>query len=348
MAHQLRTFNMSRMTLGACADFHVTVEKHITLTTPEILHVEDKIEAYREKVKLLESIINRKRSYRTTPKMRAGDKTRDGAIGSVNGVVNVMRTSPIEEKRLAAELLYQELSPYRGIGRHELHKQTSEVRGMLDLLDSEENKAAIQVLGLTQEVELLRTTNEELSEMYDERYLEVSDVLKQSDIDSDELKREVNTMYGDIAQVINAYAIVQPSDEINSFIDIINGLIGSMAAISGGSSSADDPDDGSEPVTPDEGYRLDSLTVNGKDYAAYGGVQTQYEGEKVTVTFPSWIADKAEIAAVFDKIDYIVPSGTTAENGTVTVSDRIPVGDDLVISLAPDDGYIFSSLTIKT
>ena len=253
MAKQLRTFNMSRMTVGACADFHVTVEKHITLTTPEILHVEDKIEAYREKVKVLESIVNRKRSYRTTPKMRAGDKTRDGAIGSVNGVVNVMRTSPIEEKRLAAELLYQELSPYRGIGRHELHKQTSEVRGMLDLLDSEENKAAIQVLGLTQEVELLRTTNEELSEMYDERYLEVSDVLKQSDIDSDELKREVNTMYGDIAQVINAYAIVQPSDEINSFIDIINGLIGSMAAISGGSSSADDPDDGSEPVTPDEG-----------------------------------------------------------------------------------------------
>ena len=100
-------------------------------------------------------------------------------------------------------------------------------------------------------------------------------------------------------------------------------------------------------VTPDEGYRLDSLTVNGKDYKAYSGVQEQYDGEKVTVTFPSWIADKAEIAAVFDKIDYIEPSGTTAENGTVTVSDRIPVGDDLVISLVPDDGYMFSSLTIN-
>ena len=31
-------------------------------------------------------------------------------------------------------------------------------------------------------------------------------------------------------------------------------------------------------VTPDEGYRLDSLTVNGKEYSAYGGVQTQFEG----------------------------------------------------------------------
>lgn len=100
-------------------------------------------------------------------------------------------------------------------------------------------------------------------------------------------------------------------------------------------------------VTPKEDYRLDSLTVNGKDYKAYSGVQTQREGEKVTVTFPSWIANKAEIAAVFEKVDYIEPSGTTAENGTVTVSDRIPVGDDLVIRLAPDDGYMFSSLTIN-
>lgn len=100
-------------------------------------------------------------------------------------------------------------------------------------------------------------------------------------------------------------------------------------------------------VTPDADYRLDSLTVNGKDYKVYSGVQAQREGEKVTVTFPSWIADKAVIAAVFEKIDYIVPSVTTAENGTVTVSDRIPVGDDLVISLVPDEGYMFSSLTIN-
>ena len=252
MAQQLRKFTISRMTIGACADFHVTVVKHIMLTTPEVLHIEDKIAAYREKVKVLESIVNRKRSFRTTPGMRAIDKTRDSVIGSINGVVNVMRTSAIEEKRLAAQQLYQDLLPYRGIGRHELHKETSEVRSMLNVLDSEENRAAIQVLGLAQEVELLRETNEKLSEMFDKRYLEVSDVLRQSDINTKELKREVNKLYLSIAHTINAYAVVQPSDEINSFIDIINGLIGSMAAING-NSSANEPDEGSEPATPDEG-----------------------------------------------------------------------------------------------
>ena len=254
MTQQLRKFTISRMTIGACADFHVTVVKHIMLTTPEVLHIEDKIAAYREKVKVLESIVNRKRSFRTTPGMRAIDKTRDSVIGSINGVVNVMRTSAIEEKRLAAQQLYQDLLPYRGIGRHELHKETSEVRSMLNVLGSEENKAAIQLLGLTQEVELLRKTNEDLSEMFDERYREVSRVLKQSDIKSDELKRELSKLYLSIAHTINAYAIVQPSDEINSFIDIINGLIGSMAAINDGS-SANEPEDSDEPAHPDDGEK---------------------------------------------------------------------------------------------
>ena len=246
---------MSRMTVGACANFHVTVEKHITLTTPEVLHVEDKIATYRKMVKMLESIVNRKRSFQTTPQVNATDKTRGRAIGSIKGVVNALRTSPVEERRLAAQLLYQDLLPYRGIARHELHKETSEVRSMLNVLDSDENKAAIQLLGLTQEVELLRKTNEELSEMFDKRYREVSRVLKQSDIDTKELKRDINNLYFDIAQVINAYAIVQPNDEINSFIDIINGLIGSMAAINDGSSANEPEDSSDEPAHPDEGEK---------------------------------------------------------------------------------------------
>ena len=262
MAQKLRTFNMSRMTVGACANFHVTVEKHITLTTPEVLHVEDKIATYRKMVKMLESIVNRKRSFQTTPQVNATDKTRGRAIGSIKGVVNALRTSPVEERRLAAQLLYQDLLPYRGIARHELHKETSEVRSMLNVLDSDENKAAIQLLGLTQEVELLRKTNEELSEMFDKRYREVSRVLKQSDIDTKELKRDINNLYFDIAQVINAYAIVQPNDEINSFIDIINGLIGSMAAINDGS-SANEPEDSSDEPAPESVSRKEGVG-NGK------------------------------------------------------------------------------------
>ena len=233
MAKQIRTFGMSNMTVGACVTFHTTTLKYITTTTPEILHIENKIEAYREKAKQLELLVNRKRAYRTTPEMRSIDYVRDRAVGTINGAINSFYTSPVEEKRLLAQRLSQDLAAYRGIGEHEYSKQTAEVTGMLRILDLEENKTAIARLGLTEEVEALRQANEEFAAMFDERVLEVSASKDQQDIDSLKLMREVNAMYQDIAQVINAYAIVQPSDEIDEFITKMNGLVGAMAAVAG-------------------------------------------------------------------------------------------------------------------
>ena len=56
MANQISYFNVKYMTVGACANFHTTVVKYITATTPQILHIENKIEAYREKVRQLKAI----------------------------------------------------------------------------------------------------------------------------------------------------------------------------------------------------------------------------------------------------------------------------------------------------
>ncbi len=250
MAKQIRTFGMSNMTVGACVTFHTTTLKYITTTTPEILHIENKIEAYREKAKQLELLVNRKRAYRTTPEMREIDYVRDRASGTIQGALNSFCTSPVEEKRLLALRLSQDLAAYRGIRDHEYSKQTAEVTGMLRILDLEENKTAIARFGLTEEVEALRQANADFAEKFDERVLEVSAAKDASDIESKELMREVNAMYQDIAQVINAYAIVQPSDEIDEFITKMNGLVGAMADVAG-TGSGTSSTEGETPENPD-------------------------------------------------------------------------------------------------
>ena len=250
MAKQIRTFGMSNMTVGACVTFHTTTLKYITTTTPEVLHIESKIEAYREKANQLALLVNRKRAYRTTPEMREIDYVRDRASGTIQGALNSFCTSPVEEKRLLALRLSQDLAAYRGIRDHEYSKQTAEVTGMLRILDLEENKAAIARFGLTEEVEALRQANADFAEKFDERVLEVSAAKDASDIESKELMREVNAMYQDIAQVINAYAIVQPSDEIDEFITKMNGLVGAMADVAG-TGSGTGSTEGETPENPD-------------------------------------------------------------------------------------------------
>lgn len=302
MANQISYFNVKYMTVGACANFHTTVVKYITATTPQILHIENKIEAYREKVRQLESIVNRQRAYTSTGKLKSSDAVRDNAGGVVTGVIHLYLNSPVKAKREAAELLDPQVSVYRNIRRHEYSKQTAEVRGFLRLLDLPENQAAIETLGLTDEVEALRTANADFETYFDERALEAGARKVESNMKSEDLIDDANELYQGIAQIVNAYAIVEPSDEINEFITKMNGLIAAVENLAGSSSATKDenktegeepteipddtddpttgddtenPDDGSqteEPETPDTGDGEDSDTEEPDDNPSGPGI----------------------------------------------------------------------------
>ena len=169
--------------------------------------------------------------------MRETDVTRDNAAGAISSVINALLKSPVDERRHAAELLYQQMSPYRGIGRHEYNKETAEIRGMLAMLAETDNAAAVTTLGLSPEVEALREANAAFEEAFDARNDEVSLQQEQRSISSADATAEANRLYQEIVQTVNAYAIVQPTDEINAFIDKLNGLTGSLASVSGGTAS---------------------------------------------------------------------------------------------------------------
>ena len=240
---------MTDLTVGACCNFHVTGVECMNEATPAALHIEDLFSIYTPKVDILSSIVNRKRSYVKTLDLQATDQTRDNAIGTITLAIRAFRTSPVTEKKAAASRLYQELSPYRGIGEHEYNKETAEIRGMLALLDEEENKACIATLGLTEEVEVLGEANTAFETAFKERLKEKNEVSELEDIDTETLVAEVNDLYAQIRERVNAYAIVQPTDEINSFIDNMNGLVKSLADVAGSSVNEKDPD---SPNVPDE------------------------------------------------------------------------------------------------
>ena len=245
MAKQIQSFGMSAMTIGACSNFHTTAVKYINEATPAVLHIEDKSPAYSESSDTLASIVNRKRAFITTPQMRSADKTRDAALGAISSVVNALVTSPVDERRSAAELLSQQLSPYRGIRAHEYK---------LAMLEEADNAAAITTLGLQPEVDALREANAAFEEAFDARNEEVSAMVNQKSISSADAVAEANRLYQEIVQTVNAYAIVQPTEELNAFIDKMNGLVGSLASVSGSSASGSEGPDVPEPEpTENEG-----------------------------------------------------------------------------------------------
>lgn len=254
MATQIRSFGMSQMTIGSCSDFHSKVLSFITTATPAALYVENQVASYTTAVNTLSSVVNRQRAFIATEAMKGTDRKRDNATGVISNVVNAYLTTPVVEKNAAAHLLSPQLSPYKGIRNHEYSKQTAEVKGMLTMLALPDNKAAITTLGLTGEVEILQTSNIAFEEAFLSKATEMSSRMAQSDVKSADAIAQANELYIEIIQIVNAYAIVQPSDEITTFIANINGLVGVYSHISGSSSgSGTTPGSGDDPANPGGG-----------------------------------------------------------------------------------------------
>lgn len=248
MPNQIKTFAMTRMTIGSCSDFHNQVMKHIATATPAALHVEDQMEAYEAAAETLASIVNRQRAFVSTKVLADTDRVRDNAVTIIIGTARLFRNSPVEEQSAAAELLYPQFSPYKGITKHEYSKQTAEVRGLLGVLDEEANREAAATLNLTGVIEALRTANATFETSITARTAEISERMPQSDLKSEDAVEVVNGLYKNIVQVVNAYAIVQPTEAINTFIENLNGTVSYYARIAGGSPSgstaAEDGEDG--------------------------------------------------------------------------------------------------------
>ena len=122
------------------------------------------------------------------------------------------------------------------------------------MLEEADNAVAITTLGLSPEVDALREANAAFEEAFDARNDEVSAMVSQNSISSADAVAEANRLYQEIAQTVNAYAIVQPTEELNAFIDKMNGLVGSLSAVSGSSASGSEGPDVPEPEpTENEG-----------------------------------------------------------------------------------------------
>ena len=136
MAKQIQSFGMTQMTIGACSNFHTTAVKYINEATSAALHIDDKAPAYTDVASLLASIVNRKRAFVSTPQMRGADKLRDNATGTISLVINAYTHSAVDECRTAAQLLYQQMSPYRGIGNMNTTRRPPKSAGCWQCLPS--------------------------------------------------------------------------------------------------------------------------------------------------------------------------------------------------------------------
>lgn len=262
MATQVPIFPGSQLTLGAHCNFHTSSVNLLTATGAETLHVKDLFELYKAAVEVEASIVNRQTSFVATEAMKRADKVRDDMLAVINGIISAHKYTHIEAKLVSYMALSSAYAPYRNIRAHEYSRQTAEVAGLLAALNSEANIEHVQNLALTDEVAQLAMANAQFAVEFDKKTTEMATRLPEKEISSEEARIECDRLYAEIIAIINAYALIQPTEAITGYVTQQTGIVETYRLIADNTGKSKDKDNGKDndgsndneatPETPEE------------------------------------------------------------------------------------------------
>ena len=223
------------------------------------------------------------RAYESTKEVEAKDRVRDELFLYIKQTVDSNLYCPVATKKAAAEKLSFAMKPYRSANSKAFAENTAQVTNLVADFQSETYAEYVELLGLTDAVEQLKTANNEFNAIYMGRSGEK--LVRASTENMKSIRPKVDTAYRSLASAINALyqvnSLVTRSEsteaELGSLIDGVNGLIVQLhqtLSIRGAGSTSDvNTDDTVSPGGGDtsSGGSTDSGSGGSSDGGSSGG-----------------------------------------------------------------------------
>ena len=223
------------------------------------------------------------RAYESTKEIEAKDRERDDLFLYIKQTVDSNLYCPVATKKAAAEKLSFAMKPYRSANSKAFAENTAQVTNLVADFQSETYAEYVELLGLTDAVEQLKTANNEFNAIYMGRSGEK--LVRASTENMKSIRPKVDTAYRSLASAINALyqvnSLVTRSEsteaELGGLIDGVNGLIVQLhqtLSIRGAGSTSDvNTDDTVSPGGGDtsSGGSTDSGSGGSSDDGSSGG-----------------------------------------------------------------------------
>ena len=222
---QILPIGLTGLPGGTHMQFHDQANSYIIEATAAALHVEAQAALYASLLKQEAAIINRPSSQRYTQLLADADTRRDNGLMVVLNLIKAHQRSIDDEKYRAAAQLASVIAPYNTAYSNSYMKETAEIKGLVASLRSAENAPLVALLGIEAEVDLLDEANTAFEEIHRLSQEDAQQRQTLEGIDTKELRGQVDACYQQIVLVVNAFAIASPSDELDAFIDSVNGPI---------------------------------------------------------------------------------------------------------------------------
>ena len=231
MKQNILRFPVSKLLLGSHFTFHDSFRKLLTPLIGKFDLLDKAVGLYDRMLALEQRIIVRPNSVADTRAIHDVDYRRDRLAGTISMIVRAHLSNPVESRRKAATLLRVLLSPFKGVAARSYYSTASEYVRLVQVLRSEQAQQAVAELGIGPEIEALDEANGQFSEAFDRKAKQMGECDQLSSIRTLDTRRKVDAAYYEITRLLESYAIVAPSDELEEVIGLHNGLAGNMRTI---------------------------------------------------------------------------------------------------------------------
>ena len=178
-------------------------------------------------VQRLSEFINSQRSYDETPAIAKADANRDALWKAFYHAWHyLMQLDPAHPLYVEAVKLRSEMTSYKGVERHEISKETSELQGLFRDLENQRNAQAIQQLGFARVVSAMREANDQVRQIIENREVERGNRIADKGGDTTaSLRKGVANLLVEAYRQVNAAARINNSDVTRNAINDVNGII---------------------------------------------------------------------------------------------------------------------------
>ena len=201
----------------------------------------------------LQDFINQQRSYKQTPEITKQDTKRDALWKALwyawYYIDQIDQSDPLAH---FATVLRPVMTAYKGMWKHEMMKETEEIKGLQRDLGTAAMQQALSELGLLKIAQGIFEANAALeTQVRDREHARGARIAEKGGETGESIRKQMTPVIIELFKHTNALQRIMPSENIALFIQNINGVINhyKQVAASGGSRSGDEPEP--TPVDPD-------------------------------------------------------------------------------------------------
>ncbi|GIZ16477.1 DUF6261 family protein [Capnocytophaga catalasegens] len=220
---KIKALSLSKLNNAEYGQFMTGVEKLVQEATLENIKVSEELfDKFKANVERLVEWNYQARTGKETKNLSEIDKERNQLLVYLFSVIRTAKKALSKQAKTAGDALYEVVKPLSGASKLPNQQKTLAIKALVNDFSKSENTSFVKTLGLSDTISSLESVNKKYETIVGER---TASKALNSTTSVYSIRKETDILYDEITQRAYAESVSNPSNEVNTFVKVVNRLI---------------------------------------------------------------------------------------------------------------------------